>query len=945
MDREEFRQHIRAQLRKLPKEASSAFAARMALRVLPLLAWQGNDDASVFSFWPKRKRAQNLFAIFASCNIAGLVGCGEKNMREAALGAKDTVANDHLPGNFARAYVHALRTFSHTSYAAYAAAVAEPGAAPHPNDPATFAADAAVAAIDAWGIYCENDLAKDGDCADYSVPVDCGTDIEYDYDDYGDELDQVSLLVDIVDSDLKYLISDQYSATAFHARRLWSNSMDNQFQSDWQDLSLAVKQLDPGFAFWLDFYQDRLDGKPLDLSLLRQAALLPESLKTQGVPAINAHLLNLRNELAVKPLNRVRAIFIGYGDAGKTSLVRVLHDEPVKEGREPMTPGIEIREWPVPATAIKAHFWDFGGQVMVHATHQLFLRESCLYVLVISARAEINATEQAQYWLEHVKSFGKDAPVIIVGNRADQTTLNLDMGVLTEKYPNIINYFPLSCTRAQAEFKPQADAFKMEFCRQLQALTTHQMMFTVQQFAVLQKLRERTPKLAFLSRQAFVDLCAEQQIDEKGVQNRAWLLDILDKLGVIIHFKQLSLSDGYVLNPRWLTYGIYTLMYHQRARLSQTDIVELLRKEEVCDEEKNVLDYPPEKCRFIMEAMREFKLCYSLPDQPQTLIVPSLLPATQPALDFAKADALAFELAFAVFLPRHVMPELIVARHHEIGKNAAWQAGVVLEYTPHDVSRHDARALLVADYLTRKLQIWVEGSEARDYLILLRDEIRRILSRIVIDYTERLMLPHAARISQASNAPGEDRQTAAPYNQILAHAKKGVMTYIAESGDEYDVAAVLRLFITKREGEKQIGPQIIQNIYGDNAQVTAKKESTGNKTVKISGSKIDNVVVADKLTNSFNQSSTPAITPAVQNLLAQLQAAIASLKQTAPSVEVDNMATDTQTMTAELAKSTPRAKTLGNSLEGIREAAQAKGGDSVRPILATVAQLAAAWDV
>ena len=41
---------------------------------------------------------------------------------------------------------------------------------------------------------------------------------------------------------------------------------------------------------------------------------------------------------------------------------------------------------------------------MVHATHQLFLRESCLYVLVISARSEINATEQAEYWLEHVKS-------------------------------------------------------------------------------------------------------------------------------------------------------------------------------------------------------------------------------------------------------------------------------------------------------------------------------------------------------------------------------------------------------------------------------------------------------------------------------------------------------------------------------------------------------------
>ena len=57
----------------------------------------------------------------------------------------------------------------------------------------------------------------------------------------------------------------------------------------------------------------------------------------------------------------------------------------------------------------------FGGQVIAHATHQFFLRSGCLYVLVMDSRAEINATEQAQYWLEHVKAFAGEAPVILVG--------------------------------------------------------------------------------------------------------------------------------------------------------------------------------------------------------------------------------------------------------------------------------------------------------------------------------------------------------------------------------------------------------------------------------------------------------------------------------------------------------------------------------------------------
>jgi GTPase SAR1 family protein len=71
---------------------------------------------------------------------------------------------------------------------------------------------------------------------------------------------------------------------------------------------------------------------------------------------------------------------MGDGYAGKTSLIRALHGEAVIPGHEPTTPGIEIREWPVPNSDIKAHLWDFGGQVMAHAMHKFFLREHCIYV-------------------------------------------------------------------------------------------------------------------------------------------------------------------------------------------------------------------------------------------------------------------------------------------------------------------------------------------------------------------------------------------------------------------------------------------------------------------------------------------------------------------------------------------------------------------------------------
>ena len=188
-----------------------------------------------------------------------------------------------------------------------------------------------------------------------------------------------------------------------------------------------LRKLCNGFDYWADWYQDRSAAKPLEGQAIRHSILLSREILARPPGDINAYLKSLQNKTATGPLNRVRAIFIGFGAAGKTSVIRVLNGEEVIEGKEEMTPGVEIREWKLPGSEITADLWDFGGQVIAHATHQFFLRSRCLYVLVLDGRAEINANEQAEYWLEHVRAFGQDSPVLIVGNKADQARVNLDM--------------------------------------------------------------------------------------------------------------------------------------------------------------------------------------------------------------------------------------------------------------------------------------------------------------------------------------------------------------------------------------------------------------------------------------------------------------------------------------------------------------------------------------
>jgi hypothetical protein len=155
------------------------------------------------------------------------------------------------------------------------------------------------------------------------------------------------------------LISNATSAAELIRRPLWSTTPPVEWQQRFTQFLKDASHLNAGFDYWTDWLQARVSGGPIDVDLLEQSYHIPKAIQAQSVLEINVYLANLHN--ATKPLNRVRAIFIGYGDAGKTSVIRMLHDEDVIEGKQAMTPGIEIREWPVPDTDIVAHFWDFGG--------------------------------------------------------------------------------------------------------------------------------------------------------------------------------------------------------------------------------------------------------------------------------------------------------------------------------------------------------------------------------------------------------------------------------------------------------------------------------------------------------------------------------------------------------------------------------------------------------
>ncbi len=149
---------------------------------------------------------------------------------------------------------------------------------------------------------------------------------------------------------------------------------------------------------------------------------------------------------AARPLLEAKLILVGRGGVGKSSLVDRLVNNTF-DPKKSQTDGIAITEWRVKLKqkeTARLNIWDFGGQEIMHSTHQFFLTERSLYLVVLNGR-ECLGNEDAEYWLRLVSSFGKGAPAIVVLNKIKTTPVDLDERSLRQRYPFIRAFIRTDC--------------------------------------------------------------------------------------------------------------------------------------------------------------------------------------------------------------------------------------------------------------------------------------------------------------------------------------------------------------------------------------------------------------------------------------------------------------------------------------------------------------------
>ena len=236
------------------------------------------------------------------------------------------------------------------------------------------------------------------------------------------------------------------------------------------------------------------------------------------------------------PLHESKVIFLGDGGEGKSyTIKRIMHGGEPETEQNPYitseTPGVEIIDMPASYgnENFTVHFWDFGGQEILHSMHRCFLTEETGYVVVVKTRE--NANQKAREWLRNIHAFAPKSSVLMFLNcweNADPHR-SLDDAALKDEFPQMLD----GSVRLSAKTAPKEkfNASLTDRILQMAADTEGNKKKIPKLYKnVIAELREKTKANGHcVSKEEYREICRHNGID---FDKAASLLTFLNNIGV-----------------------------------------------------------------------------------------------------------------------------------------------------------------------------------------------------------------------------------------------------------------------------------------------------------------------------------------------------------------------------------------------------------------------------
>lgn len=466
------------------------------------------------------------------------------------------------------------------------------------------------------------------------------------------------------------------------------------------------------------------------------------SLRNNPIKSVPAEILQTSDAQAIfaayrrytdsrtKPLNEAKLLVVGNEAVGKTSLIRFLTRGEPRNPDEQKTAGvahqrIEKQQWSPTREGPRLNVWDFGGQEIMHETHKFFLTERSIYLLVLEDRREDDTS--IYKWLKTITNRGGESPIIIVINKCDdgQHKLLLDDRGIAQDWPSVVAIVRTSCNSGDAG----ARSIEQLKSILLDTLTNDPRLAHVRDALpepwrrVKEAVTIRARDANILTHQEYVRICESADCSDKidNDHEQRGLLGLLHDLGVVVaHGRSrdapAAIQTVRLLDPNWLTEAIYKLLtagqvVHQSGVLRRGQLAELLSPDR----------YPPHHWEFILSMMQldNMGLCFPLPGETDTYLIPEALPKNTPDYDHWPTDSLRFRFDYD-FLPSGLVPRLIVEAHQKVTETR-WRSGAIF-------TAAGCKILVRGNIDKKTVDIQVTGSPAmrRSALNVILEDLRRV---------------------------------------------------------------------------------------------------------------------------------------------------------------------------------------------------------------------------
>ena len=503
----------------------------------------------------------------------------------------------------------------------------------------------------------------------------------------------------------------------------WLPEIAERFNTRWTDATSGTT------GAVVDLYRTTVEG--VDMSIFEQ----PHDVILKWFEERKAGRTQLLNEMKV--------IFLGDGEAGKSYTISRL----MNNGGDPLdyegvrTPGIAIKNHPCIFIdrEFKVNYWDFGGQEIMHAMHRVFLTNRTMYVVLVSVEDD-DYQERAKYWLRNIKSFAPDAPVLLAFNKIDmRPRLFLDEKALRAANGNLKQIVSMSAL----EFD-QAK-FDSEFRSVLLQEIVNTGMLDVQWPKSWIELKSRMENLDkyYIPLDDYEEICTDCHVEDVGEELLKWFND----LGVSFYFPDnLSLENQVILNPRWITNGLYIILFNQCEGIAngivpRSSIHDLLKRAPKdpaiqCTDRKAKYTRPGD-VEYVLGIMRQFGLSLQIGEDREFI---PMLCQPHPTLDLAAYETdekvLEFHMAFE-YLPNNVLHQLMVKQYSELDPENVWRSGARFQQPGTGL-----RAVVAMDGNTLKFFISHSDSHhaPQTYLTALKGHVDQIWQNMGLQQPEDALI-------------------------------------------------------------------------------------------------------------------------------------------------------------------------------------------------------------